>query len=94
MALRYVLSDYVGQAMAQAVFDTPEDGTLAGRIPPCHGVIALGGSLRDGESELHSTLGDWNLLSLGLGNPLPVLGGIDPNKEPALEPLTTYGKRI
>jgi predicted RNase H-like HicB family nuclease len=87
MASRYVLSDYVQQAMAQAVFDKLEDGTFTGRIPPCQGVIALGSSLRDCESELQSTLEDWILLGLRLGHHLPVLGGIDLNKEPAREPV-------
>jgi predicted RNase H-like HicB family nuclease len=71
MASRFVLSDYVGQAMAQAVFDKLEDGTFTGRIPPCQGVIAFGGSLRDCENELQSTLEDWILLGLRLGHPLP-----------------------
>ncbi len=87
MAPRYVLSDYVGQAMAQAVFDKLEDGTFSGRIPACQGVIAFGGSLRDCESELQSTLEDWILLGLRLGHRLPVLEGIDLNKEPAREPV-------
>ncbi len=87
MASRYVLSDYVGQAMAQAVFDKLEDGTFTGRIPACQGVIAFGGSLRDCEGELQSTLEDWILLGVRLGHHLPVLGGIDLNKEPAREPV-------
>lgn len=87
MASRYVLSDYVGEAMAQAVFDKLDDGTFVGRIPPCQGVIAFGGSLRDCESELRSTLEDWILLGLRLRHHLPVLGGIDLNKEPAREPV-------
>ena len=77
MAPRYVLSDYVAQAMAQAAFDKLEDGTFSGRIPACQGVIALGGSLRDCESELQSTLEDWILLGLRMSHRLPVLGGID-----------------
>jgi uncharacterized protein UPF0150 len=89
MASRYALSDYAGQAMAQAVFRALEDGTLAGRIPPCQGVIALGGSLRECESALRSTLEDGILPGLRLGHPLPVLGGTDLNKELAREALTS-----
>ena len=37
MALRYVLSDYLEQALAQAVYDKLEDGTFSGRIPACPG---------------------------------------------------------
>ena len=35
MATRYILSEYVQQAMSQAVYDKLEDGTFAGRIPAC-----------------------------------------------------------
>jgi len=87
MTGRYVLSEYVEQAMAEAAYDKLEDGTFAGRIPPCQGVIAFGGSLRDCEEELQSTLEDWILLGLRMGHPLPVLAGIDLNKEPAREPV-------
>jgi predicted RNase H-like HicB family nuclease len=87
MAARYVLSEYVEQAMAEAEYDKLEDSTYAGRIPACQGVVAFGGSLRECETELQSTLEDWILLGLRLAHPLPVLGGIDLNKEPAREPV-------
>lgn len=41
MAARYILSEYLEGAMADAVYDKLEDGTFAGRIPSCTGVIAL-----------------------------------------------------
>jgi len=82
-AIRYILSEYVEKVMAQAVYDKLEDGTFAGRIPPCKGVIAFGKTLRECEDELHSTLEDWILVGLKLGHPLPVIGGIDLNREPA-----------
>lgn len=87
MASGYVLSDYVEQAMAQAVFDKLDDGTFTGRIPACQGVIAFACSLRDCERELQSTLEDWILIGLRLGHRLPVVGGIDLNREPAREPV-------
>ncbi|MGD0693569.1 MAG: hypothetical protein ABSB82_01815 [Terriglobia bacterium] len=87
MATRYVLSEYVQQAMAEAGYDKLEDGTYAGHIPACQGVVAFGGSLRECEAELQSTLEDWILLGLRLAHPLPVLRGIDLNKEPAREPV-------
>ena len=46
MLARYVLSEYVEQAMAEAAYDKLEDGTYAGRISACQGVKAFGGSLR------------------------------------------------
>lgn len=85
--MTYVLSDYVAEAMAQAVYDKLEDGSYSGHIPSCQGVIAFGVSLRECEHELHSTLEDWVLLGLRLGHNLPVIAGIDLNKEPTREPV-------
>lgn len=87
MAVQYVLSDYVEAAMNQAVYDKLEEGTFAGRIPACKGVIAFGMTLRECESELRSTLEDWILVGLKLKHPLPIVGGIDLNQEPLYEPL-------
>jgi predicted RNase H-like HicB family nuclease len=87
VANRYVLSDYVADALAQAAYEKLEDGSYAGRVPPCPGVVAFGASLRECESELHSTLEDWILVGLQLKHPLPVIQGIDLNKEPAREPV-------
>lgn len=89
MGIRYVLSDYLNAAMSDAAFDKLEDGTFAGRIPNCHGVAAFGISLKECEEELRSTLEDWVLLGLRLKHPLPVLSGIDLNREPAREPVDT-----
>jgi predicted RNase H-like HicB family nuclease len=87
MALRNALSDYLEQAFAQAVYDKLEDGSFAGRIPACPGVVAFGASLSECEHELRSTLEDWILLGLKLGHPLPVIAGIDLNREPLPEPV-------
>jgi len=38
MAVRFVLTEYLDEAMAQAVYDKLEDGSFAGRIPVCTGV--------------------------------------------------------
>lgn len=87
MASRHVLSEYIDCAMAEADYDKLEDGTFSGRIPSCKGVVAFGTTLRECEDALRSTLEDWVLLGIKLGHPLPVLGGIDLNKEPTREPL-------
>jgi predicted RNase H-like HicB family nuclease len=75
--------------MAQAVYDKLEDGTFAGRIPPCKGVVAFATTLRECEEELRSTLEDWILVGLKLGHSLPVISGIDLNKKPTREPVDT-----
>ncbi len=89
MAIQFILSDYVEQAMESAVYDKLEDGTFAGHIPPCKGVVAFGTTLRECEEELHSTLEDWILVGLKLKHSLPVIAGIDLNKEPSYEPVGT-----
>lgn len=86
MATSFILTDYLHRAMAAAEYDKLDDGTFAGRIPGCRGVVAFGASLRSCEDELRSTLEDWVLVGLKLGHPLPVLDGIDLNEEPKVEP--------
>ncbi len=87
MATTFVLSDYLHRAMAGAEYDKLEDGSFAGRIPSCPGVIAFSSTLRGCEEELRSTLEDWLLVGLKLGHHLPVLDGIDLNEEPRVEPV-------
>lgn len=89
MSSQFILSEYVEYAMSAAVYDKLEDGSFSGRIPACKGVIAFAGTLHECAKQLRSTLEEWILLGLKLGHPLPVLNGIDLNKEPKLEPLDT-----
>jgi predicted RNase H-like HicB family nuclease len=85
VAVRFILSGYVDKAMAHALYDKLEDGTYAGRIPPCKGVVAFDTSLRKCEEELRSTLEDWILVGLKLGHRLPVVDGVNLNKGPKHE---------
>jgi predicted RNase H-like HicB family nuclease len=87
MDAQYILSEYLGRAMSQAEYDKLEDGTFSGRIASCKGVLAFGATLRECEDELRSTLEDWLLVGLKLGHSLPVIDGIDLNKEPVYEPV-------
>ena len=89
MAIQFILTGYVEEAMARAVFDKLEDGTFAGRIPSCTGVVAFGTTLRECEDELRSTLEDWILVALKLGHPLPIIADINLNKEPVSESAGT-----
>ena len=89
MSRRYILNEYVHEAFGQAVYDKLGDETFAGSIPGCPGVVALAPTLYRCERELRSTLEDWILLGLKLAHPLPVIGGIDLNKEPTREPVGT-----
>ncbi len=89
MAKHYILSEYINQAMEQAVYDKLEDNSFSGRIPSCKGVIAFGTTLRICQEELRSVLEDWILVGLKLGHTLPVIAGIDLNKEPIRESVDT-----
>ncbi|NER39859.1 MAG: type II toxin-antitoxin system HicB family antitoxin [Oscillatoria sp. SIO1A7] len=82
-----MLSEYIDEAMSQAEYDKLEDGTFAGRIPSCKGVIAFANRLRECEHELRSTLEDWTLLGLKLGHPLPVIKKINLNEVPIRDPV-------
>lgn len=87
MAVRYVLSDYVDRAMAEAVYDKFEDGSFVGTIPSCVGVIAFAATLHECEIELQSVLEDWILLGLKMKHPLPIIDDIELNQEPLREPV-------
>lgn len=85
MSAQFLLTQYLSQAMAQAEYDKLEDGSFSGRIAACPGVIAFSATLRECEDELRSVLEEWLWLGLKLGHQLPVIGGIDLNREPAYE---------
>ncbi len=87
MATQGILSAYIEQALAQAQYDKLEDGTFAGRISICKGVVAFGSTLVECEDQLRSTLEDWILVGIKLNHSLPVIAGIDLNKEPKREPV-------
>ncbi len=85
VTIRFILTEYVEQAITYAVYDKLEDGTFVGRIPPCKGVVEFGATLRECEEALRSTLEDWILFGLKLRHPLPVIASIDLNMEPSYE---------
>ena len=89
MGVQFILTDYVEQALSQAIYDKLEDGTFVGRIPQCKGVVVFGATLRQCQDELRSTFEDWILVGLKLGHSLPVIAGIDLNREPQREPVET-----
>ena len=74
MATDCILTSYVERGMSSATFNKLEDGTFAGRIPPCQGVVAFGTTLVECQRLLQSTLEDWLLLGLKMGHAMPVIG--------------------
>ena len=83
MEYKFVLTDYIQQAMAQAVYEKLDDGTLGATIPPCWGVIAFGNTMPECKEKLQSVLEDWIMTGLRLGDEMPVIAGIDFNFEMA-----------
>ncbi len=87
MRVQFVLSDYLDGALDQAIYDKLSDGTFCGRIPRCPGVVAFATTLGTCQRLLRSTLEDWLLLGLKLGHPLPVVRGINLNKDATHAPV-------
>ncbi|HQW50853.1 MAG TPA: hypothetical protein PL082_02245 [Tepidiformaceae bacterium] len=83
----FLLTDYPASAMERASFKALEDGSFAGRIPGCDGLVVFGETEQECSDRLRSTLEEWVVLGLKLGHQLPVFAGIDLNREPALEPV-------
>ncbi len=79
MEAKFILTDYVDQALARVLYDKLEDGTFAGKIPKYPGVVTFAETLRQCEEELRSVLEDWLLVGLKLGHYLPVIANIDLN---------------
>lgn len=76
----FPLTAYFEAAMELARYEKLDDGTYSGEVPKLPGVVAFGGTFKECERELRSTLEDWVLVGLRLGHPLPRLAGIDLNK--------------
>ena len=87
MGTKFFLTEYIEQAMAQAQIEELEEQSFAGRISSCLGVVAFGNTVTECREELRSVLEEWIVVSLRLGHPLPILGGIDLNTEVASEPV-------
>ena len=76
------LERYLNAAMAKAKYETlPDDGYWYGTVPQCQGVWAHSKMKRKCRKELREVLGGWIKLGLRLGHELPVIDGIDLNKE-------------
>ena len=86
MEFKFVLTDYIEQAMSQAVYEELDDGSYGGVIS-CLNVVAFGGSLNECQVELRATLEDWIVVGLRKGFSIPVISGIDLHAEIAGEPV-------
>ena len=87
MKPKFVLTEYIERAVAQAQIEELGESSFGGKIPNCLGVIALGNTPSECQEELRSVLEEWLLVGLRLRHPLPVVGGIDLNSEVTSEPV-------
>lgn len=81
MPLLTSVEDFLIAAARRAVIEPQEDGIVAAIVPECPGVIAFGNDAHECFQDLVRRLNDWVRVSLELGNPLPVIDGIDLNTE-------------
>ena len=78
--------------MSKANYEKLEDGTYAGKIPQCPGVVAFGDSLYRCQEDLRSALEGWLIVKIRYGDKLPVIGGINLNKKiPILKEAAAHG---
>ena len=87
-----MLSEYIDEAMANALYDKLEDGTYNGKIPQCPGVVALAKTLYKCEQELRSSLEGWLIARIRHGDKLPVIKKINLNvKSPDQKRTAAHG---
>ena len=75
-----MLTEYIQGAMRHAHYELAEKRRFFGTIPQCKGLWAEGKSLEECREELQSALEDWLLLGLQMGHSLPVVDGINLNR--------------
>ncbi len=85
--MKFILSNYIDKAMSEAEYEKLDDGSYAGNIQSCKGVVSFGNTLKECENELRLTLEDWIYLGLRQGHRLPVLKGINLNRKIRREPV-------
>lgn len=83
MAIKLTIDEYVERAMEHAVYKRLPDGTIAGTIPPCPGVIEFGVSPEEARDRLRAALEGWVELGLRLDQPIPEIDGIVPGANSA-----------
>ena len=70
---RFILTDYLTSALSRANYERLEDGSYAGTIRVCPGVVSFGADLSSCQDELRSALEDWVLVGLKLGHTIPAV---------------------
>jgi predicted RNase H-like HicB family nuclease len=75
-----MLTDYIHAAMRKAHYEILPDGEgYFGRINGLQGVWANADTLEACREELQEVLEEWIIIGLKMGNPIPVMDGIELN---------------
>ena len=67
---------YIHMALKHAEYKTLEDGTWFASIPGFDGVWANAATVENCREELEEVLGEWLVLKIRDGDPLPVVDGL------------------
>ena len=68
---------YVQSALRHARYKKLDDGTWFAEIPGFDGVLANATTVEECQSELEEVLGEWLVLKIRDGDPLPVVDGLE-----------------
>jgi predicted RNase H-like HicB family nuclease len=87
-----MLIEYINKAMSKAIYEKLENSTYSGKIPQTPGVIAFGETLYQCQEELKSVLEGWLIVKIRHGDKLPIIEGINLNKQiPILKEAVAHG---
>jgi predicted RNase H-like HicB family nuclease len=78
-----MLTEYIQAAMREAQYELMENGEFFGSIPSCPGAWGAARTLEAAREELRETLEDWLVIKLRFGDPIPAVGGVSLEPEPA-----------
>lgn len=78
-----MLTKYIEAAMAQAKFESMENGRYFGEIAACPGAWGEGETLEAARQHLRAALESWIIVGFRHGDHFEVLEGIDLNPRPA-----------
>jgi predicted RNase H-like HicB family nuclease len=76
-----MLTDYISAAMRRAHYELMESGRFFGKIPDCRGCWGEGATLEECREDVQGALECWIMVGLRHGDELPVIDGIDLNKQ-------------
>ena len=83
-----MLTEYIKAALGKAHYEIMENGQFWGEIPELKGVWAEAKTLEQCRELLREVLEDWLIVGFREGHTIPVLDGIDLNKQSEARAIT------